>query len=192
MGEVTEEKRVPQTAEEKKKKRADNRRYRYNNDDEYKARHKARCQRYYEKTGKKGRKERLAGKPKKLRKRGAPKMKLWVIDVPELGKVNIMMGTIGVLSKRLDRRPQTLKLWEERGVLPKAMYKGPGGVRLYTQLQIEAVVAVVTHYEISFKVHDLNEVYFRELIWDAWNALPHGLKQGRSENVTGKETEKDS
>lgn len=57
--------------------------------------------------------------------------------------------TIGNLAQALDRKPNTIRMWERKGWIPKATYRKPGqtenGVRrLYTRAQIEGLLRIAT------------------------------------------------
>ena len=70
--------------------------------------------------------------------------KVYVIEGKELE-----MFTIGELAQRLDRQRQTLRKWENNGIIPQAIYRSGANRRLYTQNQIEAIVQCVLKHEIK-------------------------------------------
>lgn len=47
---------------------------------------------------------------------------------------------IGVLAKRLNRTTTSLRIWENKGIIPKTWFRDTFGKRLYTMEQIEAIV----------------------------------------------------
>ncbi len=69
----------------------------------------------------------------------APRIRPVMIDGLEK---EIELHSAGQLGKRLGRSTQTIRLWEKKGILPEAMYRGAGirGPRLYTALQVEKLV----------------------------------------------------
>lgn len=56
---------------------------------------------------------------------------------------------IGVLAKRLDRTPTTVRDWERKGIIPKSEFTDKFGKRLYTEEQIEAIVKCAKKDKIS-------------------------------------------
>lgn len=70
--------------------------------------------------------------------------KTYVIDGKELE-----MFTIGELAFRLDRQRQTLRKWENNGIIPQAIYRSGANRRLYTKGQIEAIVDCVNKHQIK-------------------------------------------
>jgi DNA-binding transcriptional MerR regulator len=70
--------------------------------------------------------------------------KIYVIEGKELE-----MFTIGELAKRLDRQRQTLRKWENNGIIPQAIYRSGANRRLYTKNQIDAIVKCVNEHQIK-------------------------------------------
>lgn len=70
--------------------------------------------------------------------------KIYVIEGKELE-----MFTIGELAQRLDRQRQTLRKWENNGIIPQAIYRSGANRRLYTKNQIEAIVGCVIKHQIK-------------------------------------------
>lgn len=71
---------------------------------------------------------------------------------PKTYKVNgkkLDLYTVGELANRVDRKPQTIRGWERRGVIPPARYKAKTGMRLYTEKQIEAIVNKVEKFDLT-------------------------------------------
>jgi hypothetical protein len=56
--------------------------------------------------------------------------------------------TIGALAEAINRRPVTIRAWEDRGVIPKARYRGRGQKRLYTREQVEGLVRLCDEHGI--------------------------------------------
>lgn len=64
-------------------------------------------------------------------------------DKPLQMKINGVMYeffTIGQLAMALNRKPITIRKWEDRKVIPKARYRDPRGRRLYTRRQVEGLI----------------------------------------------------
>jgi hypothetical protein len=70
--------------------------------------------------------------------------KTYIIEGKELE-----MFTIGELAQRLDRQRQTLRKWENNGIIPQAIYRSGANRRLYTKNQIEAIVECVKTHQIK-------------------------------------------
>lgn len=56
-----------------------------------------------------------------------------------LNGVQYKLFYIGVLAKRLNRTPSTIREWESKGIIPASEFKDKFGKRLYTEEQIEAI-----------------------------------------------------
>lgn len=61
--------------------------------------------------------------------------------------VRTELFSIGALADALGKAVVTVRLWERKGVIPKAQYRTPnkngkGGRRLYTRAQIEGIVMI--------------------------------------------------
>ena len=74
--------------------------------------------------------------------------------------------TIGDLAKILNRKPVTIRMWESRGYIPKAVYRTPKprgeqlpgknsqGRRLYSLEQVEFLVEAITRFKLDEKGGD--------------------------------------
>lgn len=58
------------------------------------------------------------------------------------------LSSIGVLAKKLDRVPQTLRKWEKMGMFPTAKYIDSLGRRFYSQEQINAIARVIKELKV--------------------------------------------
>jgi hypothetical protein len=61
---------------------------------------------------------------------------------------DMKLYTIGELCTRLERENQTVRKWEKAGLIPPAQFRSKTGRRLYTELQIAAIVKVVEKYNL--------------------------------------------
>ena len=88
---------------------------------------------------------------------------------PKKFKVNgedKLFFTIGDLAKILNRKPVTIRMWESRGYIPKAVYRTPKprgnqipgksvqGRRLYSLEQVEFLVEAITRFRLDDKGGD--------------------------------------
>ena len=62
-------------------------------------------------------------------------------QVVELNGEEIELFYIERLASELGRTPQTIRKWEVSGILPKPIFRDKQGRRLYTQEQIDTIVA---------------------------------------------------
>jgi len=76
------------------------------------------------------------------RKRRASDPKIFEVSVDEV-LVEIKMYTLRQLSVALGKSIKTLRAWEDRGILPKALYRdtcGSSGNRLYPEFQFTLIL----------------------------------------------------
>jgi hypothetical protein len=82
--------------------------------------------------------------------------------------------TIGVLARALNRKPVTVRKWENEGTLPKAGYRDPrvrgkGKQRLYSRPQIEVAVRIAYDEGILTDIHkQVSKTKFTERVYKAW------------------------
>ena len=107
------------------------------------------------------------------------KPKEMLLTVNGENRVEIMYP-IGELARRLDRATQTIRKWEERDVIPKAMYKDSVGRRLYTEDQMQLVVTLAD--ELLTNATSFAQSPFSERLLEEWNAMPEGVKIYAEEN----------
>lgn len=91
----------------------------------------------------------------------------------------VRMHTSGQLAKRLGRLPQTMRVWEKRGILPEALYRNAAKDRLYTEVQVSGIVAAYDEAEerfgtalVSYRISSTN---FAELVAEFWKQHPLGV-----------------
>lgn len=96
-----------------------------------------------------------------------------------IGGREVELFTISDLAAVLNRKPVTIRKWEEKGVIPKATYAKPGANkdlrgrrRLYSREQIEAMV---TAAETEGILHNPNaqitKTNFRARVWTAFKEI---------------------
>lgn len=100
--------------------------------------------------------------------------KIYVIEGKELE-----MFTIGELAQRLDRQRQTLRKWENNGIIPQATYRSGANRRLYTKNQIEAIVACVEKHQIK-----QGQPIPKEFKKEVKEAFEYATKMDFEENLT--------
>lgn len=128
------------------------------------------------------------GKPiPELKERKAPQAEDEPADWESMGKVYISGGKevvffpIGALALALDRRPVTIRSWEDKGWLPKPKFRGKamgyGRRRLYTHEQVSGVVAAAERAGIlaSGRIPTERFVVFKGLVDPLFNkVVKHG------------------
>ena len=72
------------------------------------------------------------------------KGKIYTIDGVELE-----MFTNGFIGKLLNREAQTIRKWEQQGIIPQATYRNASNRRMYTKNQVLAIVNCVRKYELK-------------------------------------------
>jgi hypothetical protein len=89
--------------------------------------------------------------------------------------------TVGELAKALSRKPVTIRMWEQRGWIPKVKYrtpppageqlpgKTPKGRRLYSKDQVVLLSDAATKYKLG-DVRHANWVGFRAYVQANWPA----------------------
>ena len=99
--------------------------------------------------------------------------------VYRMGGVDREFFTVGELARALNRKPVTVRMWEQRGWIPKVKYRTappagtqlPGkptkGRRLYTKNQVECLVEAVERFRLDDHKAP-NWVGFREFIRTNW------------------------
>ena len=63
--------------------------------------------------------------------------------------VELELYTLGELARRVDRQTQTLRTWENLGIIPQAIYRSGSKRRLYSENQIQAIVDCVNKHNIT-------------------------------------------
>jgi hypothetical protein len=155
------------------------RQLKYQTDPEYAQRQRDRSRAYRERMKKK------KGKKPRKKTNNPPALRSYNILVGKDKKIKTTMYEIGALASFLDRRSQTLRLWERQEVLPRALYRTKTGRRLYTEDQVNALIEA--HNKVMGEVRGVAWLHrLRIAFSQAWRELlPHGLKKERyTENVT--------
>ena len=60
--------------------------------------------------------------------------------VAEINGEPVKLYYIGVLAQKLNRTTVAVRMWENKGIIPKTWFRDKFGKRLYTAEQIEAIV----------------------------------------------------
>jgi len=91
----------------------------------------------------------------------------------------LKMMTAGQLAKVLDRGIQTVRLWEKRGLLPRALYRSAAGDRLYTEFQVRQLgliyQQVVAEFGSLIATRRIGQTSFRTLAHELWLEYPLGF-----------------
>ena len=177
MGDTPQEKQSEYNRTYYKKKRgaiSEARKKRYQTDPEYRERMKRTALM---------RKRKLAEERAKAKKNqpkpkhGLPKPTEFMIPVGNSNR-KVKMYSVGQLARRLDRQTQTLRLWEAKGVIPEAMYRSEGNVRLYTEFQVrqlsKAYTKAVREYG-SLATTRIASTSFPEDAKRIWRDFPLGI-----------------
>lgn len=85
--------------------------------------------------------ERKALNGGKTPRRGLAPATEFLITVGNEDRTVLMIAS-GQLAASLGRKPQTIRLWETKGIIPKAMYRSTKGDRLYTEFQAKQILAI--------------------------------------------------
>lgn len=91
----------------------------------------------------------------------------------------VPMLTIGRLALSLNRKIVTIRLWERRGVIPRATYRNSNGERLYTVFQVKHINKIyrdeVRKYGIGVLEHRISTSDFIQKVRDLWDEYPLGF-----------------
>lgn len=87
---------------------------------------------------------------------------------------------IGVLASKLNRTTTALRVWENKGIIPKTWFRDTYGKRLYTMEQIDAIV----HSAESNKITQGRSIALTNFSQDCHNAFEELHKKyfGGNEN----------
>lgn len=96
--------------------------------------------------------------------------------------VELKMYTLRQLSIALGKSMKTIRAWEDRGIMPKALYRsshGPNGNRLYPEFQFTLILEA---YAMSLNVDGrkrverrISSTSFPERLREIWNKYPAGI-----------------
>lgn len=67
--------------------------------------------------------------------------------VHQINGVEVSFYPIGALAKALHRKPVTIRMWEQTGVLPRSLFRsrhdqGAGKARLYPRMLVEGLIEI--------------------------------------------------
>jgi hypothetical protein len=96
-----------------------------------------------------------------------------------IGGKPVELFTISQVAELLNRKPVTLRKWEERGVVPRATFAKPGANgdkrgrrRLYSRAQVEALVRIAEEEKILLDPHaHIGKTHFQAKVWAAFKEI---------------------
>jgi hypothetical protein len=96
-----------------------------------------------------------------------------------IGGKPVELFTISQLAYYLNRKPVTIRKWEEKGVIPKATYAKPGAGgdprgrrRLYSRDQVVAIVTIADAEGILHNPHaQISQTNFKAKVWAEFKRL---------------------
>lgn len=96
-----------------------------------------------------------------------------------IGGKSIELFTISQLAYYLNRKPVTIRKWEEKGVIPKATYAKPGANndprgrrRLYSREQVLVIVFAARDEGILDNPHaQISQTNFKTKVWTGFREL---------------------
>lgn len=96
-----------------------------------------------------------------------------------VGNGTVELFTISQLAEALNRRPVTIRTWEQKGIIPKATYVKPGinkdprgRRRLYSRAQVEALVTIAAEEGLLADVHkQISKTQFQRKALDAFKKI---------------------
>jgi hypothetical protein len=99
-----------------------------------------------------------------------------------IGGKDIELFTISQVAFFLNRKPVTIRKWEQEGTIPKATFVKPGANsdprgrrRLYSRAQIEALIQVAHEEGILTDLHrQISKTQFKVKTWDAFKRIASG------------------
>jgi DNA-binding transcriptional MerR regulator len=106
---------------------------------------------------------------------------LFKVCLPDGREIETEMYTTGQLAMRLDRKAQTIFMWEKTGALPKAMYRDLRGWRLYTAFQVREMAKYYASVEHSYGQQvarfKLSRTKFFKKTFQLWANYPYGVEE---------------
>jgi hypothetical protein len=95
-----------------------------------------------------------------------------------VGGVEQEFFSIGHLAKALNRKPGTLRKWEENGIIPRTPYTKPsvdprGRRRMYTRAMVEGIIKITKEEEVWLpdKGRRLSETRFQPRVLELFHSL---------------------
>lgn len=96
----------------------------------------------------------------------------------------VELFTVGQFAAALNRKPVTIRQWEDRGILPTSKYRTPApstaslpekkaaGRRLYTREHVEAAISAAETAGVldPYNAKGGNWKLFTKLVYDAWKS----------------------
>ncbi len=88
----------------------------------------------------------------------------------------VTMHTLGFLADRLGRSIQGLRLWEQNGILPEALYRDKSGRRLFTSFQLDRIVSIYRELFPGDKPKSHAPLAeFQVRLAQLWREMPQGV-----------------
>lgn len=125
----------------------------------------------------------VANKQRKIARKSHPKkMVITICGKP----IIVLMYRIGTVAKALGITRSTLWYWEDRGIVPRALYTDEKGRRIYTELQMKELIkarekAVRTDGEMKVKRY-IAQTCFPKLTKAIWEDYPYGVHPSEYED----------
>lgn len=142
-------------------------RHRYETDAAYREACKDRRKKQLEKE-----KSERAKKTKPRNQKGPKKM---LVGLPNGSQVRVGMYSLGQAAYQIGVSPQTIRKWENLGVLPPATYRTPGGHRLYTVDEVAAIRVVFRRFHEAVNPWRITD-RFRVAVSEALRGLTQGIR----------------
>lgn len=157
----------------------ENRRQRYANDPVYREARKEAARKRKKIVLEENRKERarLGLKPGARRTRVPMAPKAHVLEIN--GKDYLVeMQSAGQLANVLNRKTQTVRLWEKKGILPEALYRDSRKMRLYPAFQVKQLKDAYRKARIDapkLVMSRISQTSFPEAAAEIWRKWPLGV-----------------
>lgn len=72
--------------------------------------------------------------------------------------------TIGEVARALKRSVETIRAWERNGVIPRALFRGANGLRLYHPAEVECMKKILRKIGRYAKQDELKSIMWLEII----------------------------
>lgn len=108
------------------------------------------------------------------------------VQLPDGKEIVTEMFTTTQLAMFLERSPRAIRLWEEKGNFPKALYRALNNNRLYTTFQVSEIVR---HYKIAmsqfgkrYVTNRISGTNFFKRVQALWAKYPYGVEEFEVDN----------
>lgn len=117
-------------------------------------------------------------RPRSTNTRGPHKPQKHIIEVNGM-QVEVTMVTMGYIAEALGRKKITLLFWEDRDILPEALYRDERGTRLYTDFQFYKIIQAWHDAKQEYGEHMVNrwvsKTSFPKALKELWQKYPYGI-----------------